>query len=456
MIPAEDTIVAIATPIGTGALSVIRVSGKGAIAIVDSRFIGRQPLGTAASHTAHFGRFTDERKEAIDEVVATVFRAPHSYTAEDIVEISCHGGALITRRILESLLLAGARSALPGEFTRRAFLNGRIDLSQAEAVADMIQAKSELARKASFQQLSGRFSQHIGNIRDKLLKICSLLELELDFAEEGLEFTDRGKISSEIVDLIALIDDLVQSYEVGKLWRDGVSVVIAGQPNVGKSSILNALLKEARAIVTPHPGTTRDTIEENIVIDGILFRLIDTAGLRSTNDVVEIEGIQRTHSEIGRGDLIMFVLDGSRKIDEIDEKMISELEERHSDYLLVVNKIDIAGREVASPVANATRISATTGEGLEDLRQRLVRKTLNGQSNSPEASIVVTNARHKESLLKGKECLLSALKSLQEGSSNEFIAIDIREAMSTLGEIIGVVTTDDLLDSIFSKFCIGK
>ncbi len=456
MNPPDNTIAAIATPIGIGSISVIRISGKDAIAVADRRFCGRRPLASAESHTAHVGTVIDENGGVVDEVVATVFKAPHSYTAEDVVELSCHGGFIVTRRVLEAYLRSGARPAEPGEFTRRAFLNGRIDLSQAEAVADIIQATSEAAHKASMHQLNGRLSQHIGNIRDKLVKVCSLLELELDFVEEGLEFTEASKVEEEIQGSIDLLDDLIRSYEVGKLYREGVSTVIAGKPNVGKSSILNTLLNEARAIVTPIPGTTRDTIEENLMIDGILFKLIDTAGLRQSEDIVEIEGMKRTRVEMESSDIILYVVDAEHGADGIDLKMIDEIRESRTECLLLINKSDLRSGEINLPDADGLPISALTGSGFPELRKKMVERALHGKSFISEGSVIVTNARHRDSLVRGRKNLASALDGVRQRASNEFIALDIREAMDSLGEIIGLVTTEDILNSIFSKFCIGK
>ncbi len=299
----EDTIAAIATPIGEGGIAVIRVSGPDALAVADLGFRGKQKLSTVLTHTAHVGFFYDRTNEVIDEVIATVFRKPHSYTTEDVVEISCHGGIYITKKILGEIIMAGARMALPGEFTQRAFINGRIDLSQAEAVADLIKSHSELSHKTSIQQLHGRISHEIATLREKILNICSLLELELDFSEEGIEFKGRTVLVEEIQEIINTVDQMLSTYKVGKIYREGARIVIAGRPNAGKSSILNALINEDRSIVTNVAGTTRDIILESLIIEGVLFNIIDTADYVKAKILFEKQGIKRTEQEINKADI---------------------------------------------------------------------------------------------------------------------------------------------------------
>lgn len=461
----EDTIVAIITPIGVGGISVLRLSGKHAIAIADKAFHGKQPLTEVATHTAHFGKIVGQDSEIIDEVVVTVFKEPFSYTGENVVEVSCHGSIFVAQKILSTFIELGASHAEPGEFTKRAFLNGKIDLSQAEAIADLIQSRSALSHKASLAQLEGRLSAKVSELRDKLINLCGLVELELDFVEEGLEFLDKSKMSEEIKKVIDTLTQLIDSYEFGKICRDGVRVVLTGKTNVGKSSLLNALLNDDRAIVTDISGTTRDVIEENIVINGLLFRLIDTAGLRETSDIVEMEGIRRTRKEVQDANIALFLVDASTGFDEEDKASLEEVRSlRKSDnknLILVENKVDLLnGKADANSLdefgITKIRISAKTGEGLGELRLQLYNMALKSSDYSVESSMVVTNVRHRNALIKAKESLERVLKGLNEGQSNEFLAVDIRNATNSLGEIIGVVTTDDILNAIFSKFCIGK
>jgi tRNA modification GTPase len=458
-----DTIAAVATPPGEGGLAVIRVSGPEAITIVARRFSGRVSLTGAASHTAHVGELCNAAGVAIDQTVCTLFRAPHSYTGEEVVEVSCHGGVLVTRRVLESLIETGARHARPGEFTERAFLNGRIDLSQAEAVADLIHARSDLARHASLAQLRGSLFRVVESLRKRLLDSASLIELELDFIEEGYEFKDRSEFLRQIGEALGSIDGLLGSYRYGRIWREGVSVVIAGTPNVGKSSLLNALLNEERAIVTDIPGTTRDSIEESISIEGIQFRLTDTAGVRHTIDPVEREGVQRSRALIKNAEIVLFMLDNSRAISKEEEHWISEIRmerKRGEGLLFVLNKSDLL--PVAHSLLNSegdarvVHTSAKTGSGLAELKRLLVAQVSTVPLHPEDSSPVVTNSRHFDALVRAKEHLAHCLASLNENRSSEFVAVDLRLAIEDLGEIIGVVTSEDILNNIFSRFCIGK
>ena len=464
-----ETIAAIATPAGVGGLSVIRASGTDAIALADKVFRGKKSLASASTHTAHFGQLYSPDGARLDEVVATVFRSPNSYTGEDVVEISCHGGSLVTRKILESIIAAGARHAQPGEFTKRAFLNNKMDLSQAEAVADLIHARSEKAREISLQQLRGSLSEQINHLRDNLVKITGMLELELDFAEDGYEFADRKKLETEITGTLGQLDKLLDSYGTGKLYRDGVRIVLAGMPNVGKSSLLNALLRENRAIVTDIPGTTRDTIEESLSIDGILFTVVDTAGLRETVDRVELEGVRRSHDQVKSGDLLLLVMDESRKPTEeelaLAKRLLKETKREATPVLLVLNKIDIKeengkgkkNHAGSLPADRVVEVSALTGEGLDDLRTAVSHIVQGGEGiNAPADGVVITNERHFEAIQRTRESLQLGLQSLGKGESPEFIAVDLRAALDRLGEITGTVTTDDILNEVFSKFCIGK
>lgn len=464
----DDIIVAIATPIGEGGISVIRVSGKGAIELVDKGFRGKIRLQSAKSHTLHYGKYVDATGETMDEVVASVFRAPNSYTAEDVVELSCHGGVYVSRRILESVIANGARLAEPGEFTKRAFLNGRLDLSQAEAVADLIKARSERSRRSSLVQLEGSLSTEINQILSKLTHLCGLVELELDFVEEGITLKTNESIRSDIQSMIDRLVSLVSSFSYGRLLRDGVKVVLAGRPNVGKSSLLNALLDQNRAIVTEIPGTTRDVIEENLVLDGILFRLVDTAGIRSTLDPVEMLGVERSKEQIRQADICLYIVDISK--DELDEeveflKEVSALR-REDDHIkiIVANKSDISNHVLttrfleASLLSEAKKylVSAKTREGIQDLAKGIVDECFYNGLGSSDESITVTNERHKNELESAIKSLKLALHSIEKGESGEVIALDLRGALNALGAIVGTVTTDDILNSIFSKFCIGK
>jgi len=466
MIRQEDTIAAIATPIGEGGISVIRISGSNALAVADRLFDGKRRIRDMASHTASFGNIIDphNNRRVLDEVVAVVFRSPNSYTGEDIVEISCHGGMLVTKSILNVLFEAGVRHANPGEFTKRAFLNGRLDLSQAEAVADIIQARTERAHRSSLDQLKGKLSKEIDAIRNDILNFCSLIELELDFAEEDIELANRDDFANRAGKVLRRLQELIESFNVGKVYRDGIKVVIAGKPNAGKSLLLNTLLQENRAIVTDIPGTTRDTIEESLNIDGILFRIIDTAGLRETNDPVESEGVQRTLQQIERADLALMIIDYSLNMSDEDiryiDSILDKMNELDVDPLVVLNKIDITdgkqfvdtGKLLHYPFV---KISAKTGEGVDVLKKQMVNLATHGKPYQ-EGSVLVTNSRHRDALVRAKQSLELALASIKGEASGEFVSVDLRAALDALGEITGVVTTEDILNNIFSSFCIGK
>jgi tRNA modification GTPase len=464
----SDTIAAIATPIGEGGISVIRVSGRDAIAIARLGFRGKVDLASAVSHTAHFGTFVDGAGGGIDDVVALVFRKPHSYTGEDVVELSCHGGMFIARKLLETAIRLGARQAEPGEFTRRAFLNSRVDLAQAEAVADLIHARSQTAHQSSLSQLKGALSEKINSVRDQLINTISLLELELDFAEEGYEFANKADVVSQIKNILRQIDELVSSYQTGRVYRDGVRVVLAGAPNVGKSSLLNALLEQNRAIVTEIPGTTRDTIEESLAISGLLFTVTDTAGLRETTDPIELEGVRRAEEQLSNSDLLLLMFDCSRDLSEREvtyaRRLFGDAKAIEKPAMAVLNKIDLKEPDEGflarlgrlAEGQPAVEISAKTTEGLDKLKSLLVDLALKGKRIPSESGITVTNARHYSALVKSKESLELALQSLSVRRSGEFVVVDLRSALDSLGTITGVVTTDDILNSIFARFCIGK
>ena len=463
-----DTIAAISTPPGEGGIAVIRISGEDAFRIAERGFRGKGLLGEAGSHTAHYGSFVDGDGKSVDNVVAVVFRAPNSYTGENTVELSCHGGQLLTKRILEAVIRFGARVAQPGEFTKKAFLNGRLDLAQAEAVADLIHARSERARQTSLAQLNGVLSAKIKDIRDELIASAGLLELELDFAEDGYEFAEKQKVAEQVRESINRIGELLSSYQAGRVYRDGVRVALAGAPNVGKSSLLNALLREDRAIVTHIAGTTRDIIEESITIGGLLFTITDTAGLRATDDLIEQEGVRRAEERLSSCDILLLLFDKAKPPSEDEirsaRELISRVETRGGSGVIVLNKIDLPAEQKDSiqllmqlmPNQRVLEISAKTAGGVEQLKGTLVDIALGGKSASTESSVTITNARHFAALERARTSLLLCLDSLKGGKSGEFVAVDLRAGLDSLGEIIGVVSTEDILNSIFSKFCIGK
>ncbi len=447
----EDTIAAVATPAGTGAISIIRVSGQETFKAVDSIFSGKNKIETAESHTIHYGKIKDKSGLEIDDVLISVFRNPHSYTGEDVVEISTHGNAIITKKILEILLGESVRLAEPGEFTRRAFLNNRIDLAQAEAVADIINSRTEASLLGARNQLDGLLSQKVEELRALLINASSFVELELDFAEEDLEFINSNELRERINKILREIDKLLETYSFGKVIKDGVNVALVGKPNVGKSSLLNYLLKESRAIVSHIPGTTRDIIREDASIDGILFRLFDTAGIRTSEDEIEKEGVIRSREAVKNADIVLFMNDVEQGF---SEDIYNELKEitKEERIICVLNKID---KNAESNLKNDVSISAKKGKGIESLFSLLKLKAL-GTSNYSEKSAVVSNVRHFQCLKKAKESLLNALESIEKKLSGEFISVDLRNAENNLAEIIGAVTSDDILNNIFTKFCIGK
>lgn len=451
-------IAAIATPVGVGGISVVRISGEGAFAIADKIFLGKTRLSDAPSHTAHFGRVVDYNGTFVDEVVAVLYRKPSSYTCEDVVEISCHGGYVVTEKVLQQVLDSGARLAEPGEFTKRAFLNGRLDLSQAEAVGDLIQSQSEAAYRSSIRQLSGELSRKIKSVTDELVNLASLVELELDFAEENVEFANRKSLEERLQDTIRVVNELVSSYSVGRIYKDGVRVTIAGKPNAGKSSLLNALLQENRVIVSDTPGTTRDTISENTVINGVLFRLTDTAGLRETMNNIEREGVERAQKEAEESDMVLLVIDyASRDYNGNDasyQQVANICARRNIKLIKVWNKMDLCEGISRQETDGGFFVSALRGDGIDLLKNGLFKVAV-GQ-NVNESSIVVTNARHRNALSRAQKSLVLAMETLKNHKSSEFIALDLRSGLNALGEITGEVTTDDILNSIFSKFCVGK
>ncbi len=459
----SDTIVALATPVGVGAIAVIRLSGAESISLVDSVFVGKR-LEKVPGHTIHFGKIKDENKEIIDECLVSIFRAPKSYTKEDVVEISCHGSPYIISRLLRLMIDKGARAAQPGEFTMRAFINGQLDLSQAEAVADLIASENEGAHKLAMNQLRGGFSDDLNNLRQELIDFAALIELELDFGEEDVEFADREKLSHLIIRIRDYFKILIESFAHGNAFKKGIPVAIVGRPNVGKSTLLNALLNEEKAIVSPIAGTTRDVIEDSINIEGAPFRFIDTAGIRSTEDHVESLGIARTIQQIEKATIVLFLDD----IQEDHRDIVARFKEitinKEQSAIILLNKADQSSNmcnaydieEAVSTLTGRTptiAFSAKLKTRLDDVRHHLVSIVKNQLSTD---TTIITNLRHVEALQKADAALEKALEGMRGGLSGDFIAMDIRQSLYHIGEITGEVYADDLLESIFSRFCIGK
>jgi tRNA modification GTPase len=458
----QEPIAAIATAIGESAISIVRMSGNGVLDIADKVFrkAGNKSFSfrSAESHTAHYGRIVDAKGEMVDEVMAIVYKSPRSFTMEDLVEFNCHGGVIVTQTVLETLLNAGCRLAEAGEFTRRAFLNGRIDLVQAEAIGEMIHAKTTAAYRSALSHLKGDLSKKLSTLREDLLNACAMLELELDFGEEDVEFQSRDDLRSKIAELKTTLTELADSFKFGKLVQEGVRTVIVGKPNAGKSTLLNALLGKERAIVSDIAGTTRDYIEESFVIDGVLFKLIDTAGLRTTYDHIEGEGIKRSYEKIEEADLILYLIDASKPVDADEIKAIETLKEKNRDakVLLVLNKSDLLRNgEVKVETIEAIRISARTREGIDALKQTMKSLSIGAETLS-EGSIMLTNLRHYEAVRNALQSLLQAETQVQHHAPTELIASDLRAALHHIGTITGKVSTDDILNNIFAKFCIGK
>lgn len=447
----EDTIIALATPGGIGAISVIRLSGPDCFDATDSIFKGKRKIANASSHSILYGKIFDYNGSIVDDVLVSVFRNPNSFTGEDSVEISSHGSPYVVKKIIELFLEKNIRMAEPGEFTKRAFINGRIDLAQAEAVADVINSRTEASLKGARNQLDGLLSEKVNSLRESLINSSSFIELELDFAEEDIEFLGYDELLQRVEEIISEIGALLETYSFGRVIRDGVNVALVGKPNVGKSSLLNYFLKEARAIVSHIPGTTRDVIREEVSIDGILFKLFDTAGIRISNDEIEREGVMRSRAAVKDADVVLFINDVEQGIAcDLEDELYSLASKEK--VITVVNKIDLKNHQV---VKGDISISAKTGEGMESLFAKL-KEVAFGTENYTERSAVVSNLRHYNALKKAKESLLDAKDSILNKLSGEFIAVDLRNAEGHLGEIIGQVTTDDILNNIFLKFCIGK
>lgn len=482
-----DTIIALATPNGVGAIAVIRLSGPDAINIANSVFKGKD-LSKQASHTIHFGSIADGDL-ILDEVLVSLFVGPRSYTRENVVEISCHASGYIIESIIKLFIKKGARSAKPGEFTLRAFLNGQLDLSQAEAVADLIASNSKASQQVALQQLRGGFSTQLQALREQLVNFASLIELELDFAEEDVEFANRDQLKNLIHEITKIVGRLINSFELGNAIKNGVNTVIAGRPNAGKSTLLNALLNEERAIVSHIPGTTRDTIEEVLNIQGINFRLIDTAGIREATDAIEQIGVQRTMEKISQSALLVYVFDAAEiTIEELNSD-IASLQKPGVTMLVVANKADLLNKSERQKVGKSERsfadlftnaygfrerglstspspdfrtfglpdiifISAKEKRHIDELKHKIYSSAVKDQLSGDET--LVTNIRHLEALQKTEEALVRVLGGIDGSITSDFLSMDIKQGLHYLGEITGVVTTDDLLENIFSKFCIGK
>ncbi len=447
-IPGE-TIAAVATPPGEGGVAIIRISGAQAVDIAALIYSG--PLRSYRSHTMHYGKIVDQKGQIVDEVLIAVMQAPHSYTGEETVEIYCHGGSLITRRVLQTVLNAGARAALPGEFTFKAYMNGKLDLAQAEAIQALIAAKNDLALQAAESQLQGALSKKIQRFQKELIEIAAILEAWVDFPEEGLEFASAQEITLSLSKVAQEMEALSQTFEEGKMLHEGLTLCLAGAPNVGKSSLMNALLGKDRAIVTDIPGTTRDLLEADLSIGGLHFRLVDTAGIRQAHETVEQEGIRRSFQALKEADLILVVLDASRGIEAQDQAILSQTPS--SSTLLIWNKVDLSSPHTPPP--EAIPISAKEGHGLAQLKETIQAKIWKQGAPSKE-EVVVTHVRHRQALDHAIQSVYQVIEGLKKGVSPEFLSADMRAALRELGTIIGQDIAEEILSAIFSKFCVGK
>lgn len=459
----NETIVALATPSGAGAIAVIRLSGTEAISIGGKYFksVSDKELTVQKTHTIHLGHIVDGAR-VIDQVLVSIFKNPNSYTGEDVLEISCHGSPYIQQEIIQLFLKNGCRMANAGEFTLRAFLNGKLDLSQAEAVADLIASENEASHQIAMQQMRGGFSNEIAKLREELLNFASLIELELDFSEEDVEFADRSQFKQLLERIENVLKRLIDSFAVGNVIKNGIPVAIVGEPNVGKSTLLNALLNEDRAIVSEIAGTTRDTIEDEISIGGIGFRFIDTAGIRETKDVVESIGIKKTFEKIDQAQVVMFLFDAATALLNLDDVAI-ELAKIRNKYpqkplITIANKIDILSdsqlAEINKRIPEVLLLSAKMQFGVEQLTNKLLSMINSGALRNNET--IVTNTRHYDALLKALEEIIKVKHGLEDGITGDLLAIDIRQALYHFGEITGQVSNDELLGNIFANFCIGK
>ncbi|MFM1969899.1 MAG: tRNA uridine-5-carboxymethylaminomethyl(34) synthesis GTPase MnmE [Bacteroidota bacterium] len=452
----NDIIVALATPQGVGAIGVIRLSGKGSIELVDQLFVSKKLVDQLAN-TLHVGLLMDDGVK-LDEVVVSLFKGPRSYTGEDVVEISCHGSSFILQQIISTCIRRGARLATPGEFTLRAFLHGKMDLVQAEAVADLIASGTKAAQETALNQVRGGFSHVLSQLREELIKFSALIELELDFSQEDVEFADRRSLIDLLNRISITVNELLESFQLGNVIKNGVSVAIIGKPNAGKSTLLNALLKENRAIVSAIAGTTRDTIEEILNIDGVLFRLIDTAGIREGADEIEAIGVEKSKEKMRNADLVLYLFDATTETNSTLTEVVDELRQTAKQWLLVGNKIDeqqmLESKQAYFGIEDALYISAKEDKGLNAVRAALVDKVTHGAINTEQT--IVTNARHFQALEKVALSIVAIQRGIDQQLPGDLLAIDIRQCLHYLGEITGQISNEDQLDFIFSKFCIGK
>ncbi len=455
-----DTICAVSTPHGMGGIAVIRVSGDEALDIVQQRWQGMS-LCEMASHTAHLGHIIDSQGELLDEAVLTLFRAPNSFTGEDVVEISCHGSMWIQQQIVSTLIDAGCRAATGGEFTQRAFANGKLDLSQAEAIADVIASQSRASHHVAMNQMRGAFSRQLSSLRSQLLQFVSLIELELDFSEEDVTFADRSRLTTLATEIKKVIDSLAGSYQAGNAIKNGLPVTIVGPTNAGKSTLLNTLLGDDRALVSDIKGTTRDVIEDTIVMGGALIRFIDTAGIRESSDVIESMGIERSFKKMDEARIVLWVVDATAPIAELED-FYKQIAEHCQDkaVIAVVNKIDSGDtqaivKKLKGLDIKIAEISARKGTGVDQLKQEIITTAALPQVTD-ENAVIVTNARHYHALVRASEAIDRTLQGLATGLSGDLVSQDIRECMHYLGEITGEISTDDILGEIFAHFCIGK
>ncbi len=455
-----DTIAAISTPLGPGGIGIVRISGPQALAVAQRLFRRKGGKAPLLSHRFYLGEiFHPADSRVLDEVLLVYMERPKTYTREDVVEIQCHSGVLVLQEILQAVLTCGARLAEPGEFTKRAFLNGRLDLTQAEAVIDLIQAKTRRSLDMANRQRSGRLSKEVRSAQEKILNLLTVLDAAIDFPDEDLPEVSREEIGRRIQEAQKDLDELLGTYAEGRLYREGLAVVIVGRPNVGKSSLLNSLLEEERAIVTSIPGTTRDVIEETLSLAGIPLRLMDTAGLRPAQDAIEEEGVRRTRERLAQADLVLWVVDGSESLQTEDLDILTQI--RGKKTMVVVNKNDLPlafpseDLQKKIPEAPLISISCLRGSGMEDLKEALGRVVLEGKSESP-SEVVLSNLRHKQAIQEARDGLTQALDGLSNGFPPECIALDLQDAQTALGEIVGSHTPDDILERIFNQFCIGK
>jgi tRNA modification GTPase len=444
----RDTIAAISTPVGEGAIAVVRVSGENAIAVADKFFRGKDKPSRLPSHLQQLGRLVDQNDEIVDQVLLSVHRSPASYTGEDLVEISCHGGILLTARVLETCLQAGARAARAGEFTERAFLNGKMDLTQAEAVIDLIRARTDLALRSATEQLNGRLGGQIRTLRDEVIAIVAHAEAAIDFSEEGIEPDDESKLRQRVQNVRMAMSKLFETAARGRVFREGLRVVLYGQTNAGKSSLLNRLLGFDRVIVSEHHGTTRDAVEEILNLGGMLIRLIDTAGMRTSADALELQGMERTERSLEVADLSLRVVDGNAEPPP-DPSFGSS----RGCELFVINKSDLPEHPCWRDT-DALRISCVTGEGIEHLREEMIDRISKGNLQAENA--IAINSRHRECLLSAIDACDRTLEALAKGLSFEYVVVELRDALNALGQILGAIDVEQILDSVFSQFCIGK